>query len=443
MDILRGVVQMAGKLLIGKTMIEDYGDAQIRYYVQVNDNGSEKELSFVADREFAQYFVVERSDAFVIALLYYAMFNGLDIEWETPCSERLIYQISTYYIPVIAQNYEFMHEISLEGPQTSELLECEKAVGTGISCGVDSLYTIHKYLNVRSDRLRLTHIMLTDWFVQNFSEESQRDYEVNNIAYVKPVVEKMGLRFIFVHLDVDKYFSIGSYLEPYVDKQRGLIRDGGLYTLKYCSIALALGKLFSIYYFSSGYTPADFTFHKDDFSYHDILTLPLISTESLCFYSAGMEANRIDKIAAISEWEIAQDYLEVCVWKGDRFENCGLCPKCKRTMSELYVLGRLDLFSKRFPVEIFKKHLSRNLAFVFALEGTFGKAVRERAKEKNIAIPRTVWVWWMFYYFKGKLRLFFCTKSWARKLYLKFKLDKVIYGVSLEHMREKNSGCDK
>lgn len=69
---------------------------------------------------------------------------------------------------------------------------------------------------------------------------------------------------------------------------------------------MALQKMMSCYYFSSGFSPKEFSMNKDDVAYMDIFTLPLISTSDLMFYSSGMEERRIDKVKYISDWEFAK-----------------------------------------------------------------------------------------------------------------------------------------
>ena len=51
-------------------------------------NGGSK-LRFEVDEKYADCLCAERSDAFVIAFLWYAMITGEDICFETPMSERL------------------------------------------------------------------------------------------------------------------------------------------------------------------------------------------------------------------------------------------------------------------------------------------------------------------------------------------------------------------
>ncbi|MCI8287969.1 MAG: hypothetical protein HFH89_10005 [Lachnospiraceae bacterium] len=395
----------------------------------VNDNGVTKELFFTVDIKYAEYLATERSDAFVTVLLYYAMFNGYDIQWEIPCTEQLIYQLTAYYIPICAKEISFMHPISLMGKTTSEALQCEGGVGTGFSGGVDSCYTIKKHLETYYIENRLTHLLFTDCFTVDFSEKYQKDFLDKYLHNLPGQAEELGLEFIFVRCNIDILFSIGRYQDPVC----GEIIDGGLFTLKYCSMAMALQKLFQIYYFSGGVSPTDFTFLSYDCAYYDMFTLPLLSTKGLQFYSAGMEVNRMEKVEAISDWKFAQKHLQVCIWDNDG--NCGHCGKCIRTMSELYVLDKLEYFKERFPVEDYKRHLNKRFGKVLmeAHKGhIFEKDILFQMEESGKKIPFLAYVLCPFYLLIEWTRLKLKKVRWARKLYRKFHLDKMLYGRSTE-----------
>ena len=143
-----------GILKIGTPFIKNH-ENKSELFVNVNDNGNIKKLSYTVENEFEKYLTYERSDAFVVALLYYAMINEYDIEWETPCSEQLIYQLKTYYIPICGKDVEYMNYINLTGPTTSEKLISESAAGTGFSGGVDSCYTVKKYIDYEKESYKL------------------------------------------------------------------------------------------------------------------------------------------------------------------------------------------------------------------------------------------------------------------------------------------------
>ena len=411
-------------LKIGKPTVINDGTQSILQAV-INDAGKEKTLQYRVDKKYGEYLTWERSDAFVTALLYYAMVKKLDIEWETPCSEQLIYQLETYFIPVYEKELPFMHSIKLKGKTVSEKLPCEGGVATGISNGVDSCYTVKEYLNCEYPEMRLTHLLFTDCFTTDFSDEYREDYLKNYLKVLPEGAKELGLEFIFVQFYPDIEFSVGHIK----DKERGFVGDGGLFTLKYCSMAIALQKLLKIYYFSSGFAPSDFSFKENDMAYHDLFTLPLITTDSLKFYSTGMEIPRIEKVRAIADWRYAQKYLQVCAYDNDR--NCGHCSKCVRTMGELYSMGKLGLYKNRFPVDDFKNNLARRFAVILmqANKGhTFEKMILNEMKKNNRRVPVLSYILCPLYTAKEFVRVRLRTVKWARKIYRKYNLDRVLYG---------------
>lgn len=82
-------------------------------------------LYFDFARKYEEYLCPERSDAFVMGLLSTAMENDCNIEFETPMTDRLFYQMNDDYLPMMAKyNANFpIYDIRLSGPVTSaELL---------------------------------------------------------------------------------------------------------------------------------------------------------------------------------------------------------------------------------------------------------------------------------------------------------------------------------
>lgn len=84
-----------------------------------------RSLYFDFERKYEEYLCPERSDAFVMGLLSSAMENGYDIEFETPMTDRLFYQMNDDYLPMMAKyNANFpVYDVRLSGDTTSaELL---------------------------------------------------------------------------------------------------------------------------------------------------------------------------------------------------------------------------------------------------------------------------------------------------------------------------------
>lgn len=417
---------MSNLLKIGVPKVEIQGKRAL-LIAPVNDCGVEKQLFYSVDKNYTEYLTYERSDAFVTALLYYAMVKNLDIEWETPCDEQLIYQLKAYFIPTYVSEFSFMHKINLIGKVTTEQVNLANGVATGLSNGVDSIYTIKKNMNDAVDTYKLTHVLFTDCFTTDNSVEYQKDYLKNYLGILPDCANELGLEFIFVQFHPDVNFSIG-HID---DKKCGVIQDVGLFTLKYCSMAMALKKLIKIYYFSGGVSPSDFSFRENDMAYHDIFTLPLISTRNQWFYSTGTEVTRLQKVEYIAGWDYARKHLQVCAWDNDT--NCGHCSKCLRTMSELDAIGKLDFFNQRFPILDFRKNYRKRMGHVLmeARRGhIFEIEVLNRIKQDGKRIPFCSNLWCLRYQIIEFVRVRLRTVKWARKIYRKYHLDKKLYGRS-------------
>ena len=111
------------RIKIGKPEVVTEGD-RCALRAVIDDDGVKKTLDYKVDAKFGEYLTWERSDAFVTALMYYAMIFQKDIEWETPCSEQLIFQLKQFFIPAYVREIDAMYSIELVGPTTTERLPC-------------------------------------------------------------------------------------------------------------------------------------------------------------------------------------------------------------------------------------------------------------------------------------------------------------------------------
>lgn len=194
------------------------------------------------------------------------------------------------------------------------------AAGTGafFSAGVDSFYTVLKYLD------EITHLV----FVENVFDPRVPTDEARDTARAaaadlgKPLVE---VRANFRHLG----------------------DAAGVRHLLYHGSALAAIAL--LMQGTVGRMLIASTFSYDllrPWGSH-VLIDPLWSTESLEIVHDGCEANRPMKLARLAESEVAMRHLRVCQNRplpglvvSDRL-NCGACKKCLLTMTNLRVVGAL------------------------------------------------------------------------------------------------------
>lgn len=353
-----------------------------------NDNSG---LWFAVPKEYKSFLCFERSDAFVVAMLWYAMITGSDIGFQAPMSEQMCFNIQSCLIPALCTKENGYRRIKLIGPTTNCPYKNFHAIGTGMSCGVDSLYTLHKYSQADVPaHFKLTHLTYYNMgaiFHPNRSEKKEyslKDFysrtdkmseeKCNNARQVADL-SKMPLVYVKSNLDSDYY--------------RGAYGHTGVY--RNCAMTLALQGLFSLYYCSSGGSNR-FEFCLTEGSQrYEVVLCNCLSTESLKFQVSD-HATRIEKMLTIADDYVSKHFLDVCFC----FNSCGKCSKCKRTMLTLDILGKLDEYREVFDVDSFKRR--RNEIYAWMLEtkdgdensddSPFAKANYALAVERGVIIPQ-------------------------------------------------------
>lgn len=386
---------------------------RVRLVANIINDEDKKEMYFEVDKEYQDYLCTEVIDAFVIGVLNFAMSRGENICSDVPVSERLYYQLETYFIPTMKEVRPSCYkEIKIDVPVSDIRFENAKAVGTSASGGVDSFYSISRHTGFVSTRYRLTHLLIANQFNKYGSEEEVREEFKQLISDIKDIPENYGLELITMYTNHHEFLFDGFVQE---------------YSLRICSYALALAKLFETYYVSSGVAFKEFGFANHDSDGFDIFNLALASTDSLTFYSSGGEVGRTEKIRFFSQDEFIQKKLKVC--NDDKHVNCGKCEKCMRTMLSLDIIGELDGFKESFPLEEFKKRRRR---FVTIVEAGYLEASADLLESINlfsyriplscIVVGKTVVRW--FHGIKSVLKKW----NWLRDTYFKLKLDFILYG---------------
>lgn len=156
-----------GTLHIGQPRIEQ-ADGKVRLVASVTHEpipgveGTGGDMWFAVAEEYGKYLCFERSDAFVIGMLYYCMRLGLDIVCDAPISEEILFKLRTYYIPALSKNCKVVYPCSVEAMPERGPLQTVGAVGTGISCGVDSLHALYEQTNSPCQGMNVTHLVLNN-----------------------------------------------------------------------------------------------------------------------------------------------------------------------------------------------------------------------------------------------------------------------------------------
>ncbi len=309
-------------------------------------------LWFEVEEKYGQYLCDERSDAFVVGLLPLAIKTRQDIYFVTPITDQLKDQLEHDFIDVVCQHQPELHRVRLVGNVAAPLCKASETIGTGVSCGVDSLFTIKRRL--------IEHTGNKFLFLTNQAD-------MDDSRYVR--FDCLKRRASSFAADAGIELIVGD--TNYSGGVPGLCTEG---CTTYCNLfsVLALQKLFSRYFIASGGPIRDFNFYLQngmfgtDCSDYDLLTLSACSTSSCRFIVDGLE-ERIKKVQALIDWPLAWNHLDVCFRHADGKDGNGTydCPKCMHTVVEILVAGgmpALEKFSAVFDVEYVKAHMEEYLA---------------------------------------------------------------------------------
>lgn len=368
-------------IIIDEPYIEQVSEKKVRLCSKISGSMNDV-LYFEVDKKYEQYLCTERGDAFLVGLLHSAMFNNENIVCKCKITEQLLFQLQTYYIPIISENMKDLYSISISAERIGELVKKGKAVGTGLSGGVDSFYTVIKYSQPEMENWKITHLLFNNIVTADDNEERIRKQHNKDVEEKRNIAEEMGLTYIDLYSNLYAFYRHPGIFNHY-------------FTLQYASAVLALQKLFSVFYFSSSYTLNSFSIDYDKVpsgAPFDLLTLKCVSGNNLTFYSAGAEVTRYKKMEAFVDSKIAQKHLQVCGASQDygghepmEKLNCGNCMKCSRAIVSLKLLGRLDEYKEIFDMTRYAKSENRFIGRELAGDkGVFVGEIEEKLKEENM-----------------------------------------------------------
>lgn len=386
--------------IINQPYIEKIGGGKVRLCSKI-EGSIQDVLYYEVDEKYAQYLCDDRADAFAVGLLHSAMFNGEDIICACGVSERLLFQLNMYYIPIISKNMEDLSHVQLTAIPLPAIENTAGAVGTGLSGGVDSFYTVIRYSDPSLGNNKLTHLLFNNIFTADVDETRIREQHAKDVLEKRKIAQEVGLEYIDMYTNLYAF-----YRHPGV--------FGHYFAMQYTSAAMALGKLFKVFYFSSSYSLDKFSLDYNKIPSggpFDLFSLKSASTDTLAFYSAGTEVTRYEKMAYFVHHSSPQKHLQVCGYNQDygghnhklSSLNCGSCMKCSRAIVSLLLLGELDKYAHLFDMTRYHKGVNRFIGRELAGDkGVFVASVKAAldAQHKMTLSVR----FWQFVY-KIKFRL--------------------------------------
>ena len=344
---------------IGK-IEKTFSDGKARVTAPVEIDGKIYPLWFeVADR-FSDFLCADRCDAFVAGLFPLALKARQDIAFEMPITWQLKDGLEHDFIDVLCQHQKDLYRVRLIGEVCDPIRKSEDVIGTGVSCGVDSLFTIKRRL-VDSCTDRKRYLLLNNMTDEDGDRQARFECLRENAT---SLAAELGIPLIIS----DANYSSGEI--------PGLMAES---RTTYCNLfcVLSLQGLFTRYFVASGGPVGDFSlylqngFWGTDCSDYDLLTLSACSTSSLKFIVDGLE-DRVKKMQALVDWPLAWNHLDVCFRHadGNRGNGTNDCPKCMHTVVEILAQGGLPVlerFKNVFDVDYVRTHMEEYLADIMRI----------------------------------------------------------------------------
>ena len=379
-------------------------DGKVRIQTAIDIDGEKKQIWFEVDPEYAEYLCPERSDAYVIGLLSWAMRHKHDITCEVPMGEELHYQISTYLIPSLAKNSKVLYPTKIVADLADTPVSNAGAIGTGISCGIDSMHVLasqaengHLYPS-----LKITHLIHNNVGSHGVGRRAELLHPGVKANAVK-FANEIGLKIITTDSNFAESFWEGHWHHLFMQ------------TYSDCFAIYMLQKLWKVYFYASDGGGDFSTFNivnseKNGPYKYDLLSLSCFSTQSLTIYSEGGAKTRFEKTKTVVTYPPAKKYLNVCVFS---VSNCGECWKCSRTLLALDALNQLDDFQAVFDIDHYKSHRWRYYCRLYGekLRGNkYLKGIYEILRPKINVLHRLGGVAWFFAFWGFEFFEWFCNK---------------------------------
>ena len=312
-------------------------------------NNEINEIWYKTDKQNGKYLCFERADSFVVGLLLFAMEKEEDIVVEkTPVSAKLYQNLNITFIPALAKAGNRYKKIKIIADTTSEKIDNAGYNGQGMSCGIDSFMTLADFTsNLSPENLKINCLTLFNMGSSgDMGGEEARALYNSRKERTKKFAKEYGYHFVEIDSNLSEFLQM-NFFETH--------------TLRNCSAALAIQKMFKNYYYSSGNSIKDFKIDHYRPATYDIFSLNMISNDNISFYSAGVPYNRIEKTKIVSEFKPSYKYLNVCVRED---ENCTQCEKCIRTILALEALDKLENYKEVFDLKLIKENKTKMEEFM-------------------------------------------------------------------------------
>lgn len=323
-------------------------------------------------------------DSFVLVPLILGMYYKQDVHVCGGISQRLYHNITHYIMNIFDRFSDRTQPVKFTVDKFAKIEDrVSEIIGTGISCGVDSLTTIYdNYVTVENPDFRINGLFFVNSGTHgNFENPESRQRWLDRTALNQKAADELGLPMYLI----DSNFHAFTHK---IDEQ--MIGYLAIY-----SCVLALQKYIKRYITSSNLSYEEIAkFYKQsrDFDlaeYCESYMPHLISTECFELVIDGCQYTRAEKIERISEWELAKKYLNVCIKPVNHGHNCSDCLKCMWTLVPLEAMGKLDNFKNVFDIDVYNRRSFKWKCWYLAHYGkdSMATSIMEYCKKKGMKLP--------------------------------------------------------
>ena len=239
-------------------------------------------------------------DAFLLVPLYLGMYHKDDIHIHG-CVSKLLYRNVMNYLQRILCDFSddlSRINVTVDGFKTAD--GNPNIIGTGISCGVDSLTTIYDhYVKEDDPDYRINGLFFYNCGSHGKYGEKSEQLFFERYTLNKAAADELGLPVYLINSNLHAFvYTVG--------------HDQNIGFMARYSCILSLQKGVKMYYLSSGLSYNEIlkfgysVEHNLDFAgFSESYSIPLIRTEQLELIVDGCQYSRSQKTERISNWDIA------------------------------------------------------------------------------------------------------------------------------------------
>ena len=342
-------------------------------------------------------------DPFVLVPVILGMYYGQDVKIEGNISSRLYHNMNHYMMNIFDRFSDRTKKIKFHVDGFDSVDQSKKElIGTGISCGVDSLVTIYdNFVLEENPQYKINSLFFFNYGSHGDYEDpdSQKRFE-DRVNLNKEAADALGLPM----------YTVSSNFHAFTHK----IGEQKIGYLANYSCVLAVQKYVKRYLTSSNLSYDEIMFNRVnsrdfDFAEYSESYFPhLVSTENFELVIDGCQYTRAEKTERISDWKIAQKYLNVCLHPINGGHNCSHCEKCMWTLIPLEAMGKLNDFSQVFDIDVYKKNamIWKNKFASAINKDSMETSVMSYARDKGMNTPTVIGgkITWFAYRVNRKIK---------------------------------------